>query len=626
MIRFDIETTPNDLVTKVRCSNIESIPYRSIKFSFSSLTTEINNSDDGFTLPWIAFREGLLGFVKVVRESNSTAVFSDFDSNLISEYLNDLEESKNKGSKSPYSDHKISKILKQNHFTRDLISEQIRNLKKLLSLKHGANFSVPGAGKTTTMLALHSILKHHGMVNCLFVVAPLNAFISWEDEVLEIFGEGVVSIKRLVMVDVRDGITNNSKSSDIYLINYEKLRGDVRKLYRFFLDNNVHFVLDESHRIKGGKKNLSYQQIIKLAELSKRRDIMSGTPMPQSYLDLDSQFRFLWRSDILPEAAGTDNSSSILSTLNNSLRDNFVRTTKKELGLKKPKVIYSSIDMGPIQAELYRLIKSEFARQLSGMDRESIGYYRDVGRCTVRLLQAATNPMLISSDDEYFDSPLEIPRGSQIWELLGEYAKYEKSSKIEYLKQRVGEILEKSNKNRVVIWSYFVRNIKLLERQFSHYGAVSIYGDIPVGDPDDDRYREARIRKFHNDPNCRILIANPQAAGEGISLHKASHFAIYLDRNFNAAYYLQSLDRIHRLGLSKDVTTTIEIIIAKETIDEVLVERLNKKIIAMGKVLDDPGLVELAYDPFDIQQEDRLGLDEVDMENVISHIIAANEE
>ena len=50
-----------------------------------------------------------------------------------------------------------------------------------------------------------------------------------------------------------------------------------------------------------------------------------------------------------------------------------------------------------------------------------------------------------------------------------------------------------------------------------------------------------------------ILIGNPKKGGEGISLHYNCHNAIYLDRTYNAAEYLQSRDRIHRIGMPSDV-------------------------------------------------------------------------
>jgi hypothetical protein len=43
--------------------------------------------------------------------------------------------------------------------------------------------------------------------------------------------------------------------------------------------------------------------------------------------------------------------------------------------------------------------------------------------------------------------------------------------------------------------------------------------------------------------------ANLAAMAEGVSPRHTCHDAIYVDRTFNAGQYLQSLDRIHRLGL-----------------------------------------------------------------------------
>lgn len=62
-----------------------------------------------------------------------------------------------------------------------------------------------------------------------------------------------------------------------------------------------------------------------------------------------------------------------------------------------------------------------------------------------------------------------------------------------------------------------------------------------------------------------VMVANPAAASEGVSLHRVCHHAIYLDRTFNAAHYLQSEDRIHRFGLPKDQETIVEIVECEES-------------------------------------------------------------
>jgi len=68
-------------------------------------------------------------------------------------------------------------------FNRELKPFQLRDLARLLSLPHGANFSVPGAGKTTVTFAL-SLLAARPDAH-LFVVAPKSAFPAWRGIVAE---------------------------------------------------------------------------------------------------------------------------------------------------------------------------------------------------------------------------------------------------------------------------------------------------------------------------------------------------------------------------------------------------------------------------------------------------------
>jgi SNF2 family DNA or RNA helicase len=114
-------------------------------------------------------------------------------------------------------------------------------------------------------------------------------------------------------------------------------------------------------------------------------------------------------------------------------------------------------------------------------------------------------------------------------------------------------------------------------------GAVFIHGGVDTGDENDDDTREGKIKLFHDDPNVRVLVANPAAASEGISLHRVCHHALYLDRTFNAAHYLQSEDRIHRFGLLPDQVTTVEIVECVGSVDETVRGRLGFKIGKMAE-------------------------------------------
>ncbi len=69
----------------------------------------------------------------------------------------------------------IEARLKDMGFTkRELRDFQLRDLSHLLALSNGANFSVPGAGKTTVTFALHMLTRQPG--HHFIVVAPKAAF------------------------------------------------------------------------------------------------------------------------------------------------------------------------------------------------------------------------------------------------------------------------------------------------------------------------------------------------------------------------------------------------------------------------------------------------------------------
>lgn len=73
------------------------------------------------------------------------------------------------------------------------------------------------------------------------------------------------------------------------------------------------------------------------------------------------------------------------------------------------------------------------------------------------------------------------------------------------------------------------------------------------------------VREFKTNPAVRLLIANPAAAREGLTLTQANT-AIYIDRTFNLVDFLQSQDRIHRI--SQTQACEIILLVAENSIDE----------------------------------------------------------
>jgi SNF2 family DNA or RNA helicase len=149
---------------------------------------------------------------------------------------------------------------------------------------------------------------------------------------------------------------------------------------------------------------------------------------------------------------------------------------------------------------------------------------------------------------------------------------------------------------KTLVWSNFVRNLKALERMLAVHQPALIYGGIPseFADPTAERTRESELARFRTDPNCMVLLANPAAMSEGVSLHQVCHDAIYLERSFNAGQYLQSVDRIHRLGLAPEQETRITFLLTRGTVDEVIDDRIRGKAERLGEMLDDPDIGTMA--------------------------------
>ena len=143
-------------------------------------------------------------------------------------------------------------------------------------------------------------------------------------------------------------------------------------------------------------------------------------------------------------------------------------------------------------------------------------------------------------------------------------------------------------------------NIQMLRLLLKDVDPLIIYGAVPKDDTEDIEFnREQQIRKFKESSLPLVLLANPAACAESISLHKVCHHGVYLDRTFNCGQYMQSLDRIHRIGLAPEEIVTYHLIIANKTIDETIDKRLKEKEKNMQQLLED----DLPVGSFDAEDQ-----------------------
>ena len=560
----------------------------------------VSYSDWSITFPWRYFLsiKGFVGQYFSARHNQYRVVFTDNARSML-KTANDTSYN-TALALNARSEAEIKAHLESIGFKRPLTINQLNNLKKISHLPGAATFSVPGAGKTTEALAFFFVNATD--IDRLLVVAPKNAFSAWDEQLDACMGENYGKFVRLRGGEAAIQIALRANPR-FMLITYDQLSRVKNTIVPLLSSGNIYMFLDESHRIKGGKQIKRADAILEMAHLPKRKLIMSGTPMPQSPKDMVSQFSFLY-----PTKDVTD------TTVIDLIQPIFVRTTKGQLGIPKLDHRVVQVPMTQLQREIYKTLKSEVRRQLNPVLSDSSRYeLRRIGKCVMKVMEFVSNPSLLSNDMDYaFDRRV----GALLLESDG--------PKIDYVCRRARQLAAEGKK--VLIWSSFVQNVELIALRLSDLGAEFIHGGVDAGDESDFDTREGKIKRFHTDDTCKVLVANPAACSEGISLHKVCQYAIYLDRSFNAAHYMQSEDRIHRLGLSPDAKPQIEFVECEDSIDQVVRTRLELKVKTMAQALEDSSLsVEISSVDYDEEAEDYDSLTADDAKAVIEYFFSGDQ-
>jgi SNF2 family DNA or RNA helicase len=514
--------------------------------------------------------------------------------------------------------------LEGSRFTRDLRDFQERDLGRLLALAHGANFSVPGAGKTTVAYATYEALRHERRVRRLLVVAPLSAFDAWEEEAKDCF-DVALKVTRLG----REALTGET---EVALVNYQRLDREYPTLVRYVTEEPTMVILDEAHRMKRGWGGTWGTHCLNLAYLAERRDILTGTPAPQGPGDFVALLDYLWPGQalrILPgDALVARPTLDVGPRVADAIRPLFVRATKGELELPPVNRHVIPVDLEPLHRDIYHALRNRYAGMFR-VDRRDELDLLGMGRVVMYMLEAATNPKLLTAGshgddpDVFRHPPLDPEPGSRLAELIADYNRFETPSKFQQLVQMVKANADEGRKT--LVWTNFVRNLLTLRRMLAVYQPAVIHGGVPPYAAPGEVSREVELNRFRNNDNCMVLLANPAAMSEGISLHHDCHDAIYLERTFNAGQYLQSIDRIHRLGLEPDVETNITFLVSRGTIDETVAARVGAKAALLGRMLEDADLTAVAL-PNDEDYGPPLESDEADLTALFAHLRCEDED
>lgn len=507
---------------------------------------------------------------------------------------------------SAYTKKKVIQTASQlkNIPTRLLKAHQLKAAIHLYLVKNGANFSVPGSGKTAVTLCVYEKLRLENKVNTLFVVGPPSCFQPWLDEFKKTLGRepsyqilsgGNPHLRKLLY------FVANDKKPELYLSTFQTLLKDHQEVITFMRRRGIDIfsVIDEAHYIKKIEGNWA-TTILDLAKYAKFRCVLTGTPMPRSFADIYNLFDFLWPDNNpisltekirIQELERNNQLNKIKDILKLNIGPLFYRVRKSDLGLK-PAIFHNPIviPMNSYEKKLYDIIENRIIEHNKEDFMKNVGLIKKLRRGRIiRLRQCTSYLRLLSTAIENYDEDL-LDSDPELIKIIKNYDDYEVPAKLEYLLNFVNQL--KKGKDKIIIWSNFIKTIELIQSTLTknnHYCKL-IYGKTPIESESikNEESREKIRKEFLNQSSgLDILIANPAACAESISLHTTCHKAMYYDLSYNCAQYLQSLDRIHRVGGSEKTDTQYYFLQYENTIDKDIAQNLDNKAKKMNDLIEE---------------------------------------
>lgn len=444
---------------------------------------------------------------------------------------------------------------KQNAFPH-----QLEAFEAVKALPFAAIFHEQGLGKTKIGLDVALFWLAQGTVDSVLVVTKKSLIANWQSEV------AAHSHLRPRVLGQHRGANFYAFNSPavLYLAHYEAVLSERQRFALFLQTRKVGVLLDEAHKIKNPVARIS-SALHELSDSFVRRIIMTGTPIANRPFDLWSQIKFLdggaalgedfkafkHNLDLSSELGGNANRAETfadqLELLFETIRPFSIRETKKSAGLELPDKTIRTIecDLEPLQAELYDQFRAELAAIVVQGGIPVLDDAEPLLKRLMRLVQVASNPAMV--DQSYMRDPGKLP----------------------VLESLVHEAIDSGEK--IIVWTSFTKNADLLGRTLEEYGAGIVHGalEMPI--------REEALAAFKGDPSCRVLVATPGAAKEGLTLTVANH-AVFYDRSFSLDDYLQAQDRIHRISQERNCFVTN--LIASGTIDRWVDALLSAKNLA----------------------------------------------
>lgn len=416
-----------------------------------------------------------------------------------------------------------------------------------------------GLGKTVQALVLAAQYDVEWPV---LVVAPSSLRFVWKDQAAKWLPHLVGEDGHLAHV-IRNGKDRPPPDARIIIATYDLLRRNevlrVRPDGRAFLI----VIVDESQNIKDGR-SLRTKAVLGLCKAARRTILLSGTPTLNRSSELYTQLEA-----VLPTEMPSFTQFAERYCVKEVQRFGH-KTVEKWGGTKRVEELNNLLS-GSI---MIRRLKKEVLDQLPDKRRMRVPLDPEkMDQNVLHDVEKRVKMLGVRAERAFDDGGAQSEPGFNMPELFRLTAEAKMGAVIDY----VGHLLQLGAK--FLVFGHHHSTLDLLERKLSEDGIayIRIDGSTPPGK------RPKLVERFQEDEQVRVAVLSITAAGTGLTL-TAAQTVVFAELYWVPGCMQQAEDRAHRIGQRSSVS--VQYLIAKGTLDDVLYRSLERKARSTSGILD----------------------------------------
>lgn len=413
-----------------------------------------------------------------------------------------------------------------------------------------------GLGKTVTSLTAIDILMNDYLdVGKVLVIAPKNvAENTWTDEIqkwdhlrgLKVKCISGTAVKRRKALDEEADIYTISRDNVVWLVD------ELKKDWKFDT-----LIIDELSSFK----NPSSKRFKKLKTVTPFFDRvigLTGTPAPNSYMDLWSQIYLLDRGERL----GKNITAFRRQFFNAYSRGMYVEYELKEGAKEKIDDLISDICVSMKSKDYLKDLKEPIIIDYKvKLDNKEFKLYRDMAKEAVAEVTEKDKVVALSAA-VVTNKLLQMANGTV-------YGDDKKPFKIHERKlESLEDILEQAQNENILVFYNFQSDLENILSKF----------------PEAKKFEGSEDIRNWNSGKIKMLLLHPASAGHGLNLQQGGSIIVWYGLTWSLELYLQANARLVRQG-QKEVVRIYRLV-TEHTVDERVIETLNGKKYKQDELLE----------------------------------------